>query len=152
MAKSAAQRQKERRERIKQGKKPDPIKSTPLQKARIRKLDLETRRIKFDQAIKEGKYLPANMVEKDWTRVLRMCRDSLLSIPARVSPILVSLAMDANQYAIYDILDKEIRESLSNLVKDMDDIKDWEINKYEKELNKAQGGEENEADEETNAS
>lgn len=75
-----------------------------------RRVGLEReRRMKFDLAVRQGKYLLATEAKREAFDGARIIREGLLNLPARIAP---TLAAETDPQRVFAVLDEEIRAAL----------------------------------------
>lgn len=90
--------------------------SSEFEAARTEKEVYRAKMAKLNYERLDGSLVPAGAVREQAFEKARQVRDSLLNIPARVSPI---LAAEMNAKRVNEILDKEIRQCLESLAHDL---------------------------------
>lgn len=90
--------------------------SSEYETARAQKEIFRAKTAKLNFERMSGELVPAKDVRNAAFEKSRLVRDSLLNIPARVSPI---LAAEKEAKKVYELLDKEIRQCLETLSSDL---------------------------------
>jgi phage terminase Nu1 subunit (DNA packaging protein) len=78
----------------------------------LKLLDVQTRLREVELAEKEGTLISKAAVEQEWFRIAREIRDNLTNIASRIAGL---VAVEKNQEACYQIVDKEMRQALERL-------------------------------------
>lgn len=86
--------------------------SKDLSEAKLKLLDVQTRLREVELAEKEGTLISKAAVEQEWFRIAREIRDNLTNIASRIAGL---VAVEKNQEACYQIVDKEMRQALERL-------------------------------------
>lgn len=81
--------------------------------AKREKYKAELARLEFEEQI--GKLIEAEAVDREWFQLARMVRDALLNIPARLAGVVAS---ESDQRKVHDLIEKEIRQVLTELSHD----------------------------------
>jgi len=83
-----------------------------IEEAKRRKIAAEAALSETELATVQGKLIPADQIEKEWSEMIMNCRAKLLSIPAKVSPE-VFAADDLTTVKV--LLKQAINEALNEL-------------------------------------
>lgn len=60
-----------------------------------------------------GKLIPAEQIDREWFKLARLVRDTMLNIPARIAD---QLAHETDQRKVQDMLEAEIYQALESIV------------------------------------
>lgn len=64
--------------------------SGSLTEERTRLTKALAEKTEFEIKIKEGKYLPAEAVQREWENIITACRARILAIPTRLAPVIMA--------------------------------------------------------------